>query len=54
MPWELVGWGLFAAAVAVGVALWTGASWVVAACVATTGLVGHGLIAVLTITGPRE
>ncbi len=54
VPWELVGWGLFAAAVAVGVALWAGAPWPVAAFVATTGLVGLGLIAVLTNTGSRE
>ena len=54
VPWELIGWGLFAAAVAIGVALWVGASWLVAAFVAATGLVGLGLIAVMTITGPRE
>ncbi len=54
VPWELIGWGSFAVAVAIGVALWAGASWVVAAFVATTGLVGLGLIAVMTITGPRE
>ena len=54
VPWELVGWGSFAAVVAVGVAVWAGASWVAAVFVATTGLIGLGLIAVMSITGSRE
>ena len=48
MPWELVGWGAFAAALSGAVVLWLGDSWVVAAFVAVTGLVGLGLIAVLS------
>jgi len=54
VPWALVGWGLFAATVAIGAALWAGASWSVAAFVAATGLVGLGLIAAMTMMGSRD
>jgi len=54
LPWELVGWGLFAAAVAIGVAWWAGASWVVAGFIALSGLVGLGLIAAMSMTRPRD
>lgn len=48
MPWELLGWGTFAAVLAGGVLLWVGVSWVVAAFLTATGMVGLGLIALLT------
>ena len=48
MPWELVGWGAFAGALAVGVVLWFGDSWVASAFVAVTGVVGLGLIVLLS------
>lgn len=54
VPWDLVGWGLFATAVAIGVALWAGGTWVVAVFIAITGGVGLGLIAMMSMTGPRE
>ena len=54
VPWELVGWGLFAAAVALGAGVWVGASWVLTAVVAAAGLVGLGLIAAMSMKRPRE
>lgn len=54
VPWELVGWGLFAAAVAIGAALWAGVSWPIAAFVALTGLVGLGMVVAMTMMGSRD
>ena len=54
MPWDLVGWGSFAVAVATGAARWTGASWVTVGFIALSGLVGLGLIAAMSLSGPRD
>ena len=47
VPWDVLGWGVFATFTAAALVWWTGMGWTAAGLVAATGLVSIVLIVVL-------
>ncbi|MFC6009178.1 hypothetical protein [Angustibacter luteus] len=51
VPWELLGWGVFACLVAAIAVVWLGGSWTTALLVVLAGLLALGALAAVATSG---
>jgi hypothetical protein len=51
VPWELLGWGLFACLVAAVAVLWLGGAWTTALLVVLAGVIALAALAAVAMSG---